>query len=264
MFFYHMSTENQNNVFLTKNKKTLIISTVSAAVVIASIILVYYSSDFTIPSEASTIEESPMVDTESPIVDTENPPVSNDNPVVAVVNDEEIRFDLVEQSQNMIQLQTGQVVDQDTTLDRLVTKTLLLQEAENRGITIPQTQAKSEFERRISQSGMSLENLKQQLQQQGTSYQETVMLFQEQLIINELLGEVISGNNIQVTDNEAKLFFEDNLEIIQNQVGSNVTYEVVSNQIKSHISQQKQEKLVSDFISDLEGEADITTFKDRM
>ena len=185
------------------------------------------------------------------------------NPIVAVINDQEIRLDEVNDIISASILQ-GQQLDSVTALDAIITKTLLLEEAQNRDITTSISDAEKEMTSMYIQNGLSREQFEKQLEQFGTTYDQTLEIFREELIINKMLADEISNVEIQVSDNEVKIFFEENIDMIKAQIGNSTGFDDVSSQLKTNLLQQKQQKVALDFIEDLESKAVIITYQDKL
>ena len=239
------STNLSSNI----NKKVLI-GIAAGAGSIAIIVAVFMFSPLEIPTneiEPNKIQTSPQ----------------SDNPVVAEINDEVIRFDQVEDIVNTY-LAQGQRLSKSAALDRIIVETLLLDEAELRGIDVTIEEAETQLTNTYQQSGLTQEQFSQRLKQLGTTYDETLEMYRDQLIINDLLSEELSGVDVSVSDEEAQIFYEQNLQTIQSQLGNTTVFEDVSPQIKSTLQQQKQQQFVSNFIEELKDDAMILTYKDRL
>ena len=187
----------------------------------------------------------------------------SENPVVAEINDEVIRLNEVEDTIQTY-LSQGQKLGKSAALDRIIVETLLVEEAESRDISFTIDEAEEQLTNTYQQSGLTKQQFEERLEQLGTTYDKTLEMYRSQLIINELLTEELSDAQITVTDEEAKLFYDQNLEVIKSQMGNTTVFEDVSPQIKSTIEQQKQQQLVSDFIEELRDDAMILTYKDRL
>jgi len=185
------------------------------------------------------------------------------NPIVAVINDQEIKLDEVKDVINAGILQ-GQQLDSKTALDTIITKTLLLEEAQNSDITISITDAEEEMTTMYVQNGLSREQFEEKLDEFGTTYDQTLEIFRDELIINKMLADEISNVEIQVTDNEVNIFFEDNIDMIKTQFGNSTVLDDVSSQIKANLLLQKQQKVALDFIEDLESKAVIITYQEKL
>lgn len=187
----------------------------------------------------------------------------SDNPIVAEINDEVIRLDEVEDTIDTY-LSQGQQLGKSAALDRLIVETLLIDEAETRDIAVTIEEAEEQLTNTYKQSGLTEVQFEQRLEQLGTTYDKTLEMYKDQLIINELLSQELSDTEITVSDQEAKLFYDQNLDMIKSQMGNATVFEDVSPQIKNTLQQQKQQQFVSDFIEELKDDAMILTYKDRL
>lgn len=187
----------------------------------------------------------------------------SDNPIVAEINDEVIRLDEVEDTIDTY-LSQGQQLGKSAALDRLIVETLLIDEAETRDIAVTIEEAEEQLTNTYKQSGLTEVQFEQRLEQLGTTYDKTLEMYKDQLIINELLSQELSDTEITVGDQEAKLFYDQNLDMIKSQMGNATVFEDVSPQIKNTLQQQKQQQFVSDFIEELKDDAMILTYKDRL
>ena len=188
---------------------------------------------------------------------------ADSNPVVAEVDGQEILLDEVNDAVRIASTQ-GAKLDNSTALDQIITKTLLLEEAQRRNIVVTMDDAAKELENTYTKNGLTKQQFEDRLAQLGTTYEQTLDLFRQQMIINKVLSSEITNADIQVSDREAMAFFNDNLDQIKSQVGNNTVFDDVSSQIKDSILLQKQRQMVTDLVSKLKDQATILTFKDRM
>jgi len=72
----------------------------------------------------------------------------------------------------------------------------------------------------------------------------------------------LEGNTI--TLEEAKNFFEENMDMIKAQTGNATVFDDVSNQIKTNLLQQKQQQTVLQFVEDLERKAMIVIYQEKL
>jgi hypothetical protein len=114
------------------------------------------------------------------------------------------------------------------------------------------------------ESGLSKEQFEEKLAEAGITYEQTLNGFRDEWIINEILTDEISNVEIQVSDEEVKIFFEENNDMIKAQVGNSTVFDDVSSQIKTNLLQQKQQQVVLEFIENLESKASILTYKDKL
>ncbi|NNM03316.1 MAG: hypothetical protein HKP26_07150 [Nitrosopumilus sp.] len=187
----------------------------------------------------------------------------DDNPVVAEINDQKIRQNEVN---DIIKagFTQGQTLDGVSALDMIITKILLLDEAENRNITITLADTEEKLTKSYIENGLTKEQFEEKLAEFGTTYEQTLERFQEELIINEMLTDEFSDEDILVTDEEAKIFFEQNIDMIKAQTGNTTIFYDVSNQIKTNLLQQKQQQSVLQFVEDLERKAMIVIYQEKL
>jgi len=234
-----------NNNFITLNKK--LVGIVSGAIVTVIILALFLS----MPSEI-TLNETGFIEQ-----DDEN------NPVVAEINDQKIRLNDVQNAVNM-EISQGRMIDSATTLDRMIAKILLLEEAHARNITITMAEVEEEITSMYVQNGLSKSQFEEKLGEIGTSYDQTIEMYQEELTINKMLSDEVSKAEIQISDEEAKLVFDENKNIILSQVGNSTVFEDVSSQIKITLLQQKQQKIALDIIEHLKEKSVVITYEDRL
>ena len=163
--------------------------------------------------------------------------------IAAVVNNKPItRFALDRE----LEKQGGQQV-----LENLITKSLILQEAEKRGIEISKEKIKekiSEIEEQLKSQGTDLDTL---LQTQGQTRQSLEEQIKIELIIGEILNEKVS-----VTDEEIKDYFEENKELF----GEEATFEGVKDQLEKDLRQQKLNEKFQSWLEELKQKARIYYF----
>ena len=188
---------------------------------------------------------------------------TDNNPIVAEVNGEKIFLDEVTDAVDLANLQ-GNSLDNDAALDQIITKTILLEEAQQRNIVVTMDDAAKELENSYTKNGLTKQQFEDKLKELGTSYEQTLDLARQQMIINKMLLSELSDADIQVSDREAMAFFDDNIDQIKAQLGNSTVFEDISSQIKDTLVLQKQKQMVTDLVSKLKDEATILTFKDRM
>ena len=230
---------------MNSNKK--LIGIASGSIISAAVIVLFLSMS------------SEMMLNEIKFTEQEN----GNNPVVAEINDQKIRLDDVLDAINM-EVSQGQMIDSATVLDRMIAKILLLEEAQARNITITMTEAEDEIISMYTQSKLSPVQFEEKLEEIGTTYDQTLEMYREEMIINKMLTDEISKSEIQITDEDAKIVFDENREVILSQVGNSTVFEDISSQIKSTLLQQKQQEIALDIIEHLKNKAVIVTYEDRL
>lgn len=179
--------------------------------------------------------------------------------VVAKVNGEEIKSEeakeIIEQYQ-----QQGQQVSSEEIIDQLVEQELISQEAENQGYSVSKEEAEqtveSQMESQAQTSNMSLEEYKKLLEQQGTSFEDIIKDTQEQLSTQNYISDELEGKDLNVSEEEAKAFYDENKEMIEQQ-SENASYEEAKPQIITMLEQQKQEEAVGVLVENLSEDAEI-------
>lgn len=234
---------NNNSIIL--NKKVIGIVSGSVIAVIALVLFLPVSSEIMLNEIEFTNQED------------------ENNPVVAEVNDKKIRLNDIQDAVNM-EISQGQTIDRIAALEQMIAKILLLEEAQERNITITMAEAEEEITAMYTQSGLSREQFEEKLEEIGTSYDQTLEMYREELLINKMLSDEVSKAEIQISDDEAKLVFDENKDVILAQVGNSTVFDDVSSQIKMTLLQQKQQKMALDIIEHLKEKAMVITYEDRL
>ena len=133
--------------------------------------------------------------------------------VVAIVEDDiimasELRERVASVTQN-IQAQGVEMPPEDVlireTLDRLILENIQLQKGQRVGVRITDTQLNSSMQRVAAQNGMTLDQFRVALEQQGQSYQAMREQIRKELIIQRVQqGNV--NQRIEITDQEVENF----------------------------------------------------------
>jgi len=234
-----------NNSTIYLNKKLIGLISGSAIIVIVLALFLFMSSE-TMLSEIGFTE-----------IQDEN------NPVVAEINDQKIRLDDVLDVVNM-EASQGRTIDSVTVLDRMIAKILLLEEAQARNVTITMNEVEEEITTMYVQSGLSQAQFEEKLEDIGTTYDQTLEMYRDELIINKMLADEVSKAEIQISDEEAKSIFDNNKDMILSQIGNSTSIEDVLSQIKITLLQQKQQKIALDIIEHLKEKAIVITYEDRL
>lgn len=261
-----MTSQSSSTSYISKRSIIAIAAASAGAVIIFAIISFYPTINLSddVPTPGSDIADNiDAPELGSGQQSTLPSAQTGENPVIAEVNGEEIYLQELRQAKTATQAQTGQGVESTVLLAQLITNELLLQEAENRDISVTAEEAKASLEEQIVQNGMEVDQFKKSLQSQGTTYDDTIDLYQEQLTINELLTDETSSGSM-VSESEKESFFDENMDAIKGQFGDDVAYEDVADMIEATILQQKQQGAVMEFVNQLRGNAEIITYEDRL
>ncbi len=100
----------------------------------------------------------------------------------------------------------GTSLSDEQIIDQLILQTLLLQEAETRGIFIGLDQAEEDFSALLSAQGVPREEFTAILAQQGQSYEVLIEEYRKNLVLEALAEQLEVA---PVTDEDAREFYED-------------------------------------------------------
>lgn len=163
--------------------------------------------------------------------------------IVATVNNRPItRLALVRE----VEKQAGQQV-----LDTLITKSLILQEADKQNIRIGPERIEEkmkEIEEQVKSQGADLATL---LQEQGQTRKSLGEEIRIQLIVEEILGK-----DIEVTEAELQNYFEENKEFL----GEDASFEEIKEGLREELKQQKTNERIASWLEELRQNAKINYF----
>jgi parvulin-like peptidyl-prolyl isomerase len=217
-----------------------------------SAIIIVFIPLFLFMSSGMTLNETELAE-----------PQDESNPIVAEINGQEIRLEEVQDAVNMENSQ-GQIIDKVTALERMIAKILLLEEAQARNVSMTMDEVEEEITSMYAQSGLSQEQFEEKLKEIGTTYDQTLKMYREELIINKMLADEISKTELQVSDEETRKVFEDNKDVIMAQMGNSTVFEDISSQLKTTLLQEKQQKVALDIIEHLRDKSVVITYEDHL
>lgn len=177
---------------------------------------------------------------------------------VALVNGVKINQQELDRAIQAVQSQTTATVNETEVVNQLVARELLVQEAEKRGITTSVEEAETLLITHLSQQGVTLEDLKSKLNKQS-DYDFIIQGYEEQISLGKLTDQLFEGEELSVSDMEAKEFFDKNqklFNLVQSN-GKNATYSDVKDQIKVLLEQQKQNAVIGELIDSLKNQSEI-------
>lgn len=137
------------------------------------------------------------------------------------------------------------------TLDTLITKSLILQEADKQNIRIGQERIEEkikEIEEQVKSQGADLDVL---LQNQGQTRRGLGEEIKIQLIIEEILGK-----DIEITEEELQNYFEENKEYL----GEDANFEEMKEALKEQLRQEKTNEKITSWLEELKKNARINYF----
>lgn len=174
--------------------------------------------------------------------------------IVATVNGEPIsRMTYIHEMENQI----GQMGMKSGTqaLNTVVTKTLILQEAKKKKVTITDEEINAEFakiEESLKGSGQTLD---QALVAEGLTRED----YAEQIKFQKLV-EKMGGGNVSVTDKEVDEYLKQNEASLPSTTEATEAAALKA-QIKEQLQQQKSSEKIQAWLQGLEKNADIKYFK---
>ncbi|MBS3072580.1 SurA N-terminal domain-containing protein [Candidatus Pacearchaeota archaeon] len=180
---------------------------------------------------------------------------------VALVNGIKINQDELDQAISAIKGQTNGVVNETQVIEQLVARELLVQETNKRGITVSVEEAEMLLSQHLSQQGATIDDLKSQLNKKS-DYDFIIKGYQEQIALGKLTDQLLVSENISVSDEEAKEFFDKNqhlFNLVQSN-GKNATYNDVKDSIKQLLEQQKENNVIGELINSLKNQSEIVYY----
>jgi foldase protein PrsA len=138
------------------------------------------------------------------------------------------------------------------TLETLITKTLVLQEAKKQGVVVSDEEVSQEMARIEESVAAQGQNLDQVLGMQGISREE----LEEQIEIQKI-AEKIADEGLEVTDEEVEKYFEENRESF----ADDVSEEELKENIREQLKQQKLNEAINSWVTSLRDTATINYFR---
>lgn len=136
-------------------------------------------------------------------------------------------------------------------LEQVINTQLLLQAAEQAGISAQSIDAKGEFDYTRSLFD-SEEEFDQALAEQGLTRESFMELLTESLMIHELLSSQLDFDSIEVTDEEVQELFS----LLEAEHGE-LDFEEVEPYLISQLQEEKEDELINSYIQQLREEASI-------
>lgn len=185
----------------------------------------------------------------------------DESDAVAVVNGVEIsreEFDQeVERNVEMYTSQGYELTDEDMelvkemALEQMISTELLLQQAEQKGITADEVDAEGEIEY-IKSLFDSEEEFEQALAAQGFTEESYFELLKDSLIIHELLASQLDFDSIEVTEEEVQELFA----MLEEEHGE-LDFAEMEPHLTAQLVEEKEGQLINTYIQQLRDEADI-------
>src|SRR3989344_2416492 len=176
------------------------------------------------------------------ILYSQNPSIFKQDKVVVTVNGEKIKQSSIDSIQKFALIRGQELTQQQA-----------VEQAESQGYVITKEQAEEKLSFKLSEEGSNLNQLKEDLKKEGSSYEEAIEIYKNQLEMQKYLNETIKLP--EINESEAKKFYDKNKE----QLGGDkaLSYEEMKNQIIGYLTLIEQQKEISKLIGDLRAEANI-------
>jgi parvulin-like peptidyl-prolyl isomerase len=175
------------------------------------------------------------------------------NSVLAKVNGEDVTSNEVLGIQQSFAQQGLQISSEDA-LEQVIIQEILSQEAQQEGFSPTNEEAELIIETQLSQQGMNLDDFKQQLSQQGVSYEEQLEGVKEQVAVQDYINSQFEDESFDVTNEEANEFYEEYKAQSPEEL---LPFEEVEPQIVSTLQQQKQQEAIGSLVEELRLNSDI-------
>ena len=140
------------------------------------------------------------------------------------------------------------------TLDEIVTKTLIKQQAEKEGIVVTDKEITDEIDYILKQQGNT--DLNEFLQLYGLTEQQ----LKEELGLKAMLKKLLA-NKIKPTDEEVKSYVEQNKDSLANSQSSDSSSQDTNNIAKIQLEEQKFNQEVTPYIEELKQKSNVTYWK---
>ncbi len=173
--------------------------------------------------------------------------------VVANVNGQPITTQDVDMIQAALGPQ-GAFLSEEEIIDQLILQTLLLQEAEVRGIMVTPAEAEAEFEALLAAQGVSREEFAGMLAQQGQDLNMLLEEFRKNLVLEELASQITAE---EVTEEQAQQFYQEYAAIAGEDTPS---YEELREEIFAFLEEQARAEALTSLAESLESQAQIERY----
>lgn len=187
---------------------------------------------------------------------------NSDGEVVAKVNGEEITNDdfqaqLTQAKQMDLEMEEEQLKTE--VLDQMIGNVLIKQKAEEKGITVEESEIDQQMNQVIQQSGGE-EAFKKQLEEANITREELRERAREQILVQNYVDSEISEDKLEVTEEELKSYF-DQMMAQQGNATNTPSFDEMQDsqkeQIRSQLKQQKRNQETQNLIKQLKEEANI-------
>ncbi len=181
--------------------------------------------------------------------------------VAAEVNGEPILLSTIEEKYKILPSEYKLFITKETLLNRTIDETLLLQDAEERGITVSDGEVLKLVQENLDSSGMTEEDFKANLELQGISYELFLDVFKKQEIINMLVEDIVL-NDVEVSEEEIQVYFDENQAMFEQEEQVGARHILVCYEGALNCEQNRSKEEAFEVISDLLSQATPENFAD--
>lgn len=179
----------------------------------------------------------------------------------AKVNGEKIEMEYVNKIYNGLDpMARAQMTKFDLLNNSIIPDALLYQEVQNSGVIVTEEEVMADINNTLLSAGMTIDDLNSQLEAANTSFEEFKSLTRKRLETLKYVNENFAPP--EVSEEEAKSFYDENLDAFRQNLGENVTYGMVAEGIKMGIQMESQQAMVMDYVKDLRSSAKILVNND--
>ena len=133
--------------------------------------------------------------------------------VAAVVNGEPIYNAELEQRFGLLSTTSAPSITMEETLNAMIEERLLVQEAKKNDLSASDAEVDALLGQIMISNGITLEELKVDLAERGSSYEELYSFYRNSLTVNKLVNQTILSNTT-VNEEELRSFYETNKEFL--------------------------------------------------
>lgn len=189
---------------------------------------------------------SEMQESESAMI--EEPAETTEAEVLAVVDGDAITTKDVESIKQAF-MQRGQALSDEDALEQMINEKILLKEIDKKGIPT-QDEVESDLQEIFKQQNLTLQDFKEQLEQQGLKYEDQIKVIGMQMAVQNYIQSVFEDENVNVTEKEVEAFY--NQSKAQAPEDSEVPeFEEIREQLTMLLQQQKQQQILSALVQEL-------------
>lgn len=182
---------------------------------------------------------------------------SEEYEVVAKVNGGKITEKKVMEIQESYSMSGEENYSKDDALENAVNMELLYQKAQNEGYGHTTQEIEKFLETNLAEQGTTLEEYKQEIEKQNTTYDEQIERYKEQATIQSYIEEL--SEEINVTEEEAREDYESYLEENPEaeESGELPEFEDIKEGVISELKERKKQELLQDLVNELRENATI-------